>query len=257
LAAFDERDWPPLRVLAWAWLRDPAILDDPKLSLLRLALLGALCRAPVERPAAAAKPPLPEGFVLASAPTNINPALSTSDQVENEIYDRSRADQLQWSGYRTGSNVRQLISGLAFADTRIEYNQAQLVRPQVDRAELARSVPQIVWHGLLTERELPLALWPPLLPLLLRSLAPPSPTRSSPSPPSAMPKPERLSFAEKVRHARKYYRDCVEGERLPSMREFGTLIGLRHHQSIGKIWDSAELPRPRQGGPRPKRKQHP
>jgi hypothetical protein len=250
LVAFDERDWPPLRVLAWAWLRDPAILDDPKLSLLRLALLGALRGAPVERPAAATKPPLPRGFVLASAPSNINPALSTSRQVENEIHDLSRGDQLPWSGYRTGSNVRQRISGLAFADTRIEYDQAQLVRPQVDRAELARSVPQIVWHGLLTERELPLAFWPPLLPLLLPSPAPPAPTRSSPSPPSAMPKPERRSFAERVRCAQEYHRYCVEREGTPSMREFGTLIGLRNHQSIGKIWDSAGLPRPRQGGPR-------
>lgn len=246
LVAFDERDWPPLRVLAWAWLRDPAILDDPKLNLRRLALLGALRGAPVERPAAAANPPLPEGFVLASVPAKSDPALSTLRQVENEIHDLSRGNQLRWSGYRTGGNVRQQISGLAFADTRIEYDQAQLVRSQVDRAELASSVPQIVRHGLLTERELPLAFWPSLLPLLLPLPAPPSP-----SPLSAMPKPGRLSFAERVRRAQEYHRYCVEEGGTPSMREFGTLIGLRNHQSIAKIWDSAGLPRPRQGGPRP------
>ena len=248
MAAFDERDWPPLRVLAWAWLRYPAILDDPQLSLRRLALLGALRGAPVERPAAAAEPPLPKGFVLASAPANINPALSTFHQVEDEIHELSRDDRLPWSGYCTGSNVRQQISGVAFADTRIEYNQAQLVRPQVDRAELATSVPQILRHGLLTERELLIKFWPPLPPLLPPSPAPPSPTLSSPS---VVPKLERLSFAERVRHAQEYHRYCVEGEKTPSMQEFGTLIGLRNHQSIGRIWDSAGLPRPRQGGLRP------
>jgi hypothetical protein len=238
LTAFDERDWPPLRVLAWAWLREPAILDDPKLSLRRLALLGPLRGAPVERPAAAAIPPLPEGFVLASAPANINPALSTLHQVEHEIHDLSRGDQLRRSGYRTGSNVRQQISGLAFADTRIEYDQAQLARPQVDRAELASSVPQIVQCALLTERELPLAFWPPLLP--------------SPSPLSAKPKRERLSPAESAPRPG-VSPGLRRGGRTPSMREFGTLIGLRDHQSIAKIWDSAGLPRPRQGGLRPLR----
>jgi hypothetical protein len=93
VSAFDVPDWPPLWVLAWVWLRDRMVVDDPNLTTLRLGI-----------------PIGPAGLDLDRVP----------------MANRRR---LCWSGRLGESGERLMIPTLAFVEGVFEYDGGWLASP--------------------------------------------------------------------------------------------------------------------------------
>jgi hypothetical protein len=149
MSPFDEADWPPILVLAWMWLRDRTVVDDPNLSTRRLAIHGARRQAPIEIPAP--DPIEPEGLDLAPAPKASNPGLTTLRAAEDEIRAASRSGRLPWTGRFAELGARKELPVLAFVEGVMDYDSALLAGP----------IPGLqIWHALRAERVRVLDLWP-------------------------------------------------------------------------------------------------
>ena len=127
------RDWLPIWVLAWVWLRDRMVIDDPKLTTLRLAI-------PLE----------PAGLDLDSGVYSKPSGSTTLRAVEEEVLSASRSGRLRWSGRLVESGERRMIPELAFVEGVFDY----------DKGQLAGHVPSHTWHALRTEQAQILELWP-------------------------------------------------------------------------------------------------
>jgi hypothetical protein len=155
VSAFDEVDWPPIRVLAWMWLHDRTVVDDPKLNTLRLAIHGR--HAPIEMPAP--DPIEPAGLDLAQVLLIPNPALKTLHAVEEEILALSRSGRLRWWGRDPDTGRRKKIPKRDFVDHKIDYDTGRLERAgSRDREEFRHR--RVIWHGLRAKRDLVLELSP-------------------------------------------------------------------------------------------------
>jgi len=237
VSPFDEPDWPLIRVRAWAWLRNRKVVDDPNLTPIRLAMHGSgvSAHAPVERPAEAADPPLPKGFELAPAPSNIDPTLPTFNAVEIEILTASRSGRLRWSGRLGKSGKRRMVPELEFIDGRFDDNGAL-------------NMPGHTWYDCRAERAQILELWPETSAVVPPPSAPSSPT-PAPQPSPAPTKP--LSLPQLVSLAKQYHRDCAATGRPPSIAAFARANNVS--PKVGKrAWLAAGLPMTRHGGARRK-----
>jgi hypothetical protein len=251
LSAFDAPFWTPLQLLAWAWVHDAAILDDPKLSELRLTMLGSGIRydaPPADVPSPSTQPPLPrwmtskfptQGYVeLAAPPTRIDPALSKLPQVKAEILNHSQRGLVEWSGRRPGSNHREKIPALDFVDAEIEYQKAHLERTDPrDRAELSQ--PRVIWRGLRAARCSILRLYPP--PRV------PSPSPSSPSP---APSATQRTPAQEVLLARDFLGHCARTGEPPLVKVFAEKIGRNPRTARDRLQNAVPNLTPKRGGRR-------
>src|SRR5262249_3825965 len=89
-------------------------------------------------------------FTLASAPINVNPDLMTQRAAEAEIYAKSRAGELRWSGRLNGSGPRLSIPELDFVDMKIDFDDGEMRGPD----------PAHRWTDLRAEWGQVLDLWP-------------------------------------------------------------------------------------------------
>jgi hypothetical protein len=151
VSAFDVPDWPPLWVLAWVWLRDRMVVDDPNLTTLRLGI-----------------PIGPAGLDLDRVPMANRPGLKTLRAVDEEIRAASRSGRLCWSGRLGESGERLMIPTLAFVEGVFEYDGGWLASP----------VPSHTWYALRTERAQVLKLWPGTSAVVSPRSAQPAPLRS-------------------------------------------------------------------------------
>ena len=158
MSAFDEFDWPSIRRLAWAWLGDRSVVDDPKLTHTRLCIRGSLAGAPVRRPAYSPNPPLPKGFELAPAPSDIDPTLPSLEFVEHDLHALSRSGVVRWSGRLGNSGERRELPLLEFVEGEFNWDKDRLDGP----------VPGHVWHALRVPRTAILRLLPPRVPPSLK-----------------------------------------------------------------------------------------
>jgi hypothetical protein len=247
LAPFEEPFWTPLQLLAWVWLHDAAILDDPELSELRLTMLGSGVRydAPPDVPRSSTQPPLPRWMTpefpaqryveLAAPPTTIDPALLKLSEVKAEILDHSRRGLIEWLGRRRGSNRREKVPALDFVDAEIEHETAQLEQtgPR-DREELGQ--PRVIWHGLRADRCSILRLYPP------------SPSPPSPSPPSPPPPATQRTPAQEVRLAQGFLEHCARTGEPPSVKAFAEKIGRNPRTAKDRLQKADRAFIPKRGG---------
>jgi hypothetical protein len=245
-------------VLAWAWLGDRRVFDDPKLTHTRLCIRGSLAGAPVKRPVYAPNPPLPKRFELAPTPRDTDPTLPSLEFVERDLHALSRSGVVRWSGRLGNSGERRELPLHEFVEGKFNWDKARLDGP----------VPGHVWHALRTERATILRLLPPRMPRPPRLWLLPAPPKRlslsapqlSPAPapqPSPMPAPQQpsltpkmpLSLPQLICLAKQYYGNCVATGQRRSIAAFARANEVPWKRAE-RAWLAAGLPVPQHGGAR-------